>query len=206
MKRAPEPNASIETKAPPSRQTLRGLDWLNFLLADVQTGVGPFLAIYLAGYKWNEESVGLARTVGGIAGILTQTPAGGLVDHVHSKLALIAFGILPVRAVLYTLTANKALLVAIQVMDGIVAAIFAVVFVLIIADLTRGACRFNLTLGAINTAVGIGAALSQVIAGSIVHHAGYSAGFLFLAGVALAAFAILYLLMPETLNARLESA
>jgi predicted MFS family arabinose efflux permease len=48
--------------------------------------------------------------------------------------------------------------------------------------------------------------LSQVIAGAIVHHAGFRAGFLFLAAVALAAFAILYLLMPETHNMRLESA
>jgi hypothetical protein len=39
MKRAREPDALIETKASPSRQTLRGLDWLNFLLADVQSGV-----------------------------------------------------------------------------------------------------------------------------------------------------------------------
>jgi hypothetical protein len=48
---------------------------LNFFLADVQSGVGPFLAIYLAGYAWNEQRVGIALTVGGIAGILTQTPA-----------------------------------------------------------------------------------------------------------------------------------
>jgi hypothetical protein len=61
----------------PSAGTLRGLDWLNFFLADVQTGVGPFLAIYLAGYAWNEQRVGIALTVGGIAGILAQTPAGG---------------------------------------------------------------------------------------------------------------------------------
>lgn len=52
-------------------------------------------------------------------------------------------------------------------------------------------------------AVGIGAALSQVIAGSIVHHMGSHAGFLFLAEVASAAFAILYFFMPETRNARL---
>ena len=83
----------ILTKTPPSQRTLRGLDWLNFFLADVQTGVGPFLAIYLAGYKWNEERVGLALTVGGIAGILTQTPAGALVDRLQSKRALIATGI-----------------------------------------------------------------------------------------------------------------
>ncbi|HEY1217824.1 MAG: hypothetical protein ABSE42_17175 [Bryobacteraceae bacterium] len=70
--------------------------------------------------------------------------------------------------------------------------------VLVIADLTRGTGRFNLTLGAIATAVGIGASLSQVIAGSIVHHFGSSAGFLFLAAVAAAAFGILYFFMPET--------
>jgi predicted MFS family arabinose efflux permease len=93
MKKTPEPDAFIETKAPPSQRTLRGLDWLNFLLADVQSGVGPFLAIYLAGYRWNEESVGLALTIGGIAGILTQTPAGGLVDSLRSKRALVGVGV-----------------------------------------------------------------------------------------------------------------
>jgi hypothetical protein len=50
-----------------------------------------------------------------------------------------------------------------------------------------------------------GAALSQVIAGSIVHHAGYRPGFLFLAGVASAALAILYFFMPETRNTRLAT-
>ena len=73
--------------------------------------------------------------------------------------------------------------------------------VLVIADLTRGTGRFNLTLGAITTAVGTGAALSQVIAGSIVHHVGSRAGFLFLAAVAAAAVAILYFFMPETRHA-----
>jgi MFS family permease len=112
--------------------------------------------------------------------------------------------VLPIRGVLYTLTSNTVLLVAIQILDGVGVGIFGVVSVLVIADLTRG--RFNLTLGAITAAVGIGAALSQSIAGSIVHHVGFRAGFLFLAGVALAAFAILYLFLPETRNSRLEGA
>src|SRR5580658_1506725 len=88
-----DPSAEKSNARMPSIQTLRGLDWLNFFLADVQTGVGPFLAIYLAGYKWNEENVGLALTVGGIAGIFMQTPAGALVDSLRSKRALIAVGI-----------------------------------------------------------------------------------------------------------------
>lgn len=392
----------------PSPRSLCGLDWLNFLLADVQTGIGPFLAIYLAGYGWNQQRVGIALSVGGIAGILAQTPAGALVDRLRSKRALIAAGIvalamgallialapsfwavmsaqvliggtssvfgpaicaislgivgrqlfdrrqgrnetissagnvvaavsmgllgyflsnrsifffvffaaiptiltlfiirpdeidyqlargakendanakpvvarallkdhplviflicavmfhfanaamlpllgemlakghgrssmmfmsacvvttqfviivlaswsgrkagswgrkpllliafaaLPIRGVLYTLTHNTEALVAIQILDGVAAGIFGVVSVLVIADLTQGSGRFNFTLGAISTAVGIGAALSQFIAGSIVQHFGFHAGFLFLAVVALAAFGILYFFMPET--------
>jgi MFS family permease len=391
----------------PSAGSLRSLDWLNFFLADVQTGVGPFLAIYLAGYGWNVERVGLALTVGGIAGILAQTPAGALVDEIHRKraliaaalgalaggalliafvpafssvmlaqivigstssifgpaicaislgivghnlfdvrqgrnqsfnsagnvvaaismgllgffisnrsifffvavctlptlfalrhiradeidyerargadehavdgnpvgarvlfkdrpllvflvcavmfhfanaallpllgemlakghgrssmmfmsacvvttqlvvtmiaawsgrtagswgrkpLLLIAFGVLPIRAVLYTLTGNTVALVAIQILDGVGAGIFGVVSVLVIADLTRGSGRFNVTLGATSAAVGIGAALSQMIAGTIVHHFGFNAGFLFLAAIAATAFGLLHF-MPET--------
>jgi MFS family permease len=396
----------------PSKRSLRGLDWLNFFLADVQTGVGPFLAIYLAGHAWNEQQVGLALTVGGTAGIIAQTPAGALVDRLHAKRALIAlgvaglaigalliafaptlwpvmaaqvliggtssifipaicaislgivghdlfdsrqgrnqgfnsagnvlaavsmgllgyfvsnrsifffvalcglptllvlrlirpaeidydrargaqhrgagnsdterpsglrvlledrplatflvcavlfhfsnaamlpllgemlskghgrssmafmsacvittqltitllaswsgrkasswgrkplllvgFGVLPIRAVLYTLTSSPVALVAIQVLDGVGAGIFGVVSVLVIADLTQETGRFNLTLGAITTAVGIGASLSQVTAGSIVHTLGYTVGFLFLGAIAAAALAILYIYMPET--------
>jgi MFS family permease len=396
----------------PSKHSLWALDWLNFFLADVQTGVGPFLAIYLAGYAWDEERIGLALSVGGIAGILAQTPAGALVDQVHQKrtviavavgslalgslliaflptfwsvmsaqalvgatssvfipaicaislgivghrmfdarqgrnqsfnsagnvvaavsmgllgylvsnrsifffvvictlptllslsqiradeinyerargagksddggqpvgaaallkdrplviflvcavmfhfanaailpllgemlakghgrssmmfmsacvvttqftitmiapwsgrkagswgrkpLLLIAFGALPVRAVLYTLTSNTIALVAIQVLDGVGAGIFGVVSVLVIADLTKGSGRFNVTLGAIATAVGIGAALSQTIAGAIVHHSSFNTGFLFLAAIAAAAFGVLYFFMPETQEKR----
>jgi MFS family permease len=116
----------------------------------------------------------------------------------RKPLLLVAFGVLPVRAVLYTLTHHTVPLVAIQILDGVGAGIFGVVSVLVIADLTQGSGRFNLTLGAISTAVGIGASLSQVIAGAIVHHLGYNTGFLFLASVAAVALAILYFFMPET--------
>ena len=116
----------------------------------------------------------------------------------RKPLLLIAFAALPIRAVLYTLTDNTELLVAIQLLDGVAAAIFGVVSVLVIADLTQGTGRFNLTLGAVTAAVGTGAALSQTIAGSIVHRFGYHAGFLFLAAVAATALAILFFFMPET--------
>ena len=418
MARAGERNSDASTEEDaktPSTATLSGLDWLNFFLADFRTGIGPFLAIYLAGYGWDEQRVGIALTVGGIAGILTQTPAGALVDRIRSKrtliaagimalavgallfalmpnywsvmsaqvliggtssifgpaicavslgivghalfdlrqgrnqafnsagnvvaavamgligyfisdrsifffvvacafptlltlliicpseidydlargskkgdkeakpvrlitllkdrpllvflacavmfhfanaamlpllgemlakgqgrssmmfmsacvvttqfvitlisswsgrkagswgrkpLLLVAFGVLPVRGVLYTLTDNTSALVATQVLDGVGAGIFGVVSVLVIADLTQGTGRFNFTLGAIGTAVGIGASFSQVVAGSIVQHFGSDAGFIFLAAVASAAFGILYFFMPETGGKRLQN-
>ena len=93
----------------------------------------------------------------------------------QEQLLLIAFGVLPIRAVLYTLTSDTVALVAIQILDGIGVAIFGVVSLLVIAD-RRGSRRFNITLGAIATAVGIRAALSQTITGGFVHHFNFNTG------------------------------
>ena len=92
----------------------------------MQTGVGPFVAIYLAGYRWNEESVGLALTVGGIAGILTQTPGGALVDHLRSKRALITAGIvaLAVGALLIAFVPTFWSVMSAQVLIGGTSSIF----------------------------------------------------------------------------------
>jgi MFS family permease len=120
----------------------------------------------------------------------------------RKPLLLIGFSVLPLRGILYTLTSSAPVLIGIQVLDGIGAGIFGVVSVLVIADLTHGSGRFNLALGAITTAVGIGASLSQTIAGGLVHHFGYRVGFLFLAAVAFVALVILFVWMPETRELR----
>lgn len=111
---------------------------------------------------------------------------------------LIAFAVLPIRGFLYTLTVNPYLLVGIQLLDGIGAGIFGVISVLVVADLTRGTGRFNLTQGALATATGIGAALSNIAAGAIVKRAGFDAGFATLAAVAIAGLLFHAALMPET--------
>jgi hypothetical protein len=78
------------------------------------------------------------------------------------------------------------------------AGIFGVLSVLVVADLTRGPGRFNITNGAISTATGIGAALNNALSGVIVQHAGYNGAFLALAGVAAVAILWFGLAMPET--------
>ncbi|WP_435018138.1 MFS transporter [Tundrisphaera sp. TA3] len=111
---------------------------------------------------------------------------------------LIALAVLPVRGVLYTFTANPYLLVGIQLLDGIGAGVFGVVSVLVVADLTRGTGRFNLTQGALATATGLGAALSNVLTGYVVKAAGFDAGFLTLAAIAAVGLGFFAALMPET--------
>ena len=67
----------------------RALDALNFFLADVRDGLGPYLAIYLlTEQKWDEASIGIVMSVAAVAGIIAQTPAGALIDRSTAKRAL----------------------------------------------------------------------------------------------------------------------
>lgn len=400
-----------DVQVQPTRRSLRGLDWLNFFMADVQTGVGPFVAVYLTARHWDQESIGVALTAGALAGVLSQAPAGAIVDAARSKRLLLAvvtlviaggalifvlapsfgpimaaqtlhgvagaavgpaiaaislglvghaclgkqigrnnrfnsagnviaaatmgaagyflstvsifyitaalaiptllsllairgseidyerarggtvddhadaagrrerlfdlarhrpllifagcavmfhfanaamlpllgmmlahgkaqdaslflsaaiittqivitiiatplgraaerwgrkpvlllgFGVLPIRGVLYTLTNDPFLLIAIQVLDGIGAGVFGVVSVLVVADVMRGTGRFNFAQGVLGMAVGIGASLSTAVAGYIVQNFGFAISFLSLAAIALGAVMALVLFMPET--------
>jgi MFS family permease len=116
----------------------------------------------------------------------------------RKPLFLFAFAILPIRGVLYTLSDNDYFLVAVQGLDGVANGIFGILFLLILADVTAGTGRFNAAQGAIAALIGVGASLSNLIAGWIAQVGGYSAAFLFLAGTAIVGAGLFALLMPET--------
>ncbi len=80
----------------------------------------------------------------------------------------------------------------------ILISVLGVMVPLVVSDLTRGTGRFNLALGAVGTAMGIGAALSTSLAGIMADRLGSHAAFLGLAVVGLAAFLLVALAMPET--------
>jgi MFS family permease len=69
----------------PSRQSLRGLDWFIFFLADVQTGFGPFIAVYLTTEKWTQAQIGLVLSIGGVVGLIGQMPGGAIIDAARSE-------------------------------------------------------------------------------------------------------------------------
>jgi MFS family permease len=116
----------------------------------------------------------------------------------RKPLFLAGFAVLPIRAVLYTLSDNSVWLIGVQILDGVGAGIFGALSPLVIADIMRGSGRYNLAQGAVATMQGIGASLSGLAAGEIVDHFGYSAAFLTLGGVALVAAIVFALGMPET--------
>ncbi|HEY8065304.1 MAG TPA: MFS transporter [Methylosinus sp.] len=116
----------------------------------------------------------------------------------RKPLLLVGFAVLPVRGVLYTLFDDPLYLVSIQLLDGIGAGLFGALFFIVIDDLTEGTGHYSLALGASGAAWGVGAALSNVVAGALVDRAGFDAAFLFLAAVATLAFLLLWLGMPES--------
>src|SRR4029077_6765375 len=63
----------------PSRQSLRGLDWFIFFLADVQTGFGPFIAVYLTTEKWTQAQIGFVLSIAGVVGLIGQMPGGAII-------------------------------------------------------------------------------------------------------------------------------
>jgi MFS family permease len=138
--------------------------------------------------------------------IMCCAPAIGRYANLHGRkpLLMLGFGVLPIRAVLYTLTHNTGSLIAIQLLDGVANAIFGVVSILVVADRTRATGRFNLVQGSLATAVGLGAALSTTFGGKLIQDFSYRISFLSLGAIAALAFVLMWTSIPETLPERHE--
>lgn len=87
----------------PSRRSLRGLDWFAFFVADVQTGFGPFVSVYLTAEKWTQVDIGLVLSVAGVVSLVGQIPAGRLLDAARSErlVAAVAVGLISSSAIAY---------------------------------------------------------------------------------------------------------
>ncbi|MCP3964828.1 MAG: MFS transporter [Lentisphaerae bacterium] len=116
----------------------------------------------------------------------------------RKKFFLLAFAILPIRGILFALTSNAICLILIQIMDGIANGIFGALFLIILADLTKSTGRFNVSQGVVTTIMGLGASMSNAVAGAIVVKTSYFHSFMFLSFIAMLAFIIFLFFMPET--------
>ncbi len=111
---------------------------------------------------------------------------------------LLGLAALPLRALLYACSDDPTLVVLYSLLDGLSAAVLGLMVPLVVADLTRGTGRFNLAMGMVGLAVGLGATFSTLLAGIMADQLGQAAAFLGLAVTGLAAVAIAWRFMPET--------
>lgn len=128
------------------------------------------------------------------------SPAVGRFAQLWGRRPLLLFGLgaLAIRGTLFAVVRDPYILVVVQIFDGITAAIFAVMIPLIVADVAFGSGHFNLALGIVGTAGGVGAALSTVLAGYVSDWLGSHVAFLGLSAIAVAGLLVIWLLMPET--------
>jgi MFS family permease len=103
QKSEPPPAGGAQTPAPAESAgpasaseagASRGLDWFNLFVANIQTGFGPFIAVYLSGQGWTQTAIGVALSVGTVSSMASQVPAGALVDAIRNKTRVAAFSVL----------------------------------------------------------------------------------------------------------------
>jgi MFS family permease len=116
----------------------------------------------------------------------------------RKPLLALCFGALTIRGALFAIVTDPDLLVFVQLLDGISAAVLGVLVPLTVADVSRGTGHFNLGQGVIGCAVGIGASISTTLAGYVSDRLGSSTAFVMMASIAAIGLATVWLKMPET--------
>ena len=109
------------------RGSVRALTTLNFFIADVQNGMGPYLALYLqSAAGWNPAQIGAALAAGNIAQVIAQTPAGAMIDRLKQKRTLLVVGcvIIAIACIATALWTTLPVVTAGQVLIGVAGAIF----------------------------------------------------------------------------------
>ena len=182
-------------------RSLRALNAVNFFLADVRDGLGPFLGVFLIGQGWGTETIGLVMTVGGIAGMLATTPLGILADATRAKRFVIGLcAALVVAASLLILFApTVGWVAASQVATGI-------------AGAAIGPALAGLTLGLVGQA-GLahqlgrneawnhgGNVVAAALAGLLGYRWGLPAVFALMTAMALGSIASVLLVRPEDID------
>jgi MFS family permease len=169
-----------------------GLDWLNFFIANFQTGFGPFISVYLTSAGWTQSAIGVALSTGTIASMVSQVPAGALVDAMRSKrmAAATAIAAIGVSALAIALWPNFLAISAAEVLHSFASAILGPAVAAITLTLVdQGA--FGERLGRNARYAAIGNAVAAGVMGIFAYSVGDRAVFLFAATLAIPALAAL---------------
>ncbi|MFM0204189.1 MFS transporter [Paraburkholderia fungorum] len=194
--------AHDEPPRSPSSRSLWGLDGLNFLMADVRDGLGPFLSVYLRGTQhWGAGNIGLVMAASGIAAAICQIPAGLLVDAVRVKRLLVAASGLLVGAacLLIAFFPKLPTVVAAQITLGAASAIIPPC----LAALSLGVVGHRSLPARISRNEGFNHAgnfTAAILAGGLGQYAGVIWLFYLICGFAVASALVVLLIKPKEID------
>ncbi|KND57228.1 Permease of the major facilitator superfamily [Candidatus Paraburkholderia schumanniana] len=179
-------------------RSLRALDWLNFFVANVQTGFGPFIASYLAANKWTQGEIGLMLSVGTISAMASQLPAGALVDAMRNKkfAALSAIIAIIVSALLLAASPTFVPVFAAEVLHGFASCMLVPAMAAISLALVSRADLGD-RLGRNARWASIGSALTAALMGAFGEYLSLRSVFFLTAALALPAIVALRLIQYE---------
>ena len=172
--------ANLERREP-SRRSLRGLDWVAFFLADIQTGWGPFVAAYLTVGAWTQFHIGLVLTIGTITGLALQIPAGALIDMGPAKRFLgIGIASISASALILALWPTLVPVIVAKVLHAIASALVGPALVAVSLGLV-GHAALSERLGRNARFLSLGNAVSAGVMGAIGYYFTNQAIFFFTA-------------------------
>ena len=204
--RAPAGNVSAAcgnaAERTPSARSLRGLDGINFLMADVRDGIGPYLSIYLSGARdWQAGPIGVAMAISNIAAAVCQVPAGLLVDSSRAKRLLITASALIVGAGCLAMVLYPGFIVVYAAQAGLGAALAVIPPALAAISLGIVGRRLMPARIARNESFNhAGNLTAAALAGALGHYVGVQWIFYLVAVFAVASAAIVLLIKPSEID------
>jgi MFS family permease len=181
--------------------SLPALNALNFFMADVRDGLGPFLGVFLQEKGWGPQDIGLIMTAGGLAGMLATTPLGAFVDATKAKRAvMIVASVAIIAATLAMLyVPSLSLVLFAQIVQGVAGAVIAPA----IAAITLGLVRqsgFAKQLGRNEAFNHGGNTFAALMGGALGYIFGLQAVFWFMAAMAVGAIASTVLIRGDAID------
>lgn len=187
---------------PIDRRNTLSLDALNFFLADVRDGLGPYLAIYLlAVHHWQPASIGFVMTLAGVTALVTQIPAGALIDHTHRKRAVIVIAalVVTVSCLVLPFVSSFSLVAITQTMSALSASVFAPAIAAITLGIT-GPQAFTKRTGRNETFNHAGNAVAALLAGGFAYLFGPIAVFYLMAAMAVGSLISVSFISAEAID------
>lgn len=185
-------------------RSLQALCLVNFFMADVRDGLGPFLGIFLTEHHWRADDIGWVMSAGGLAGLFATLPAGLITDATrHKRLQLIVGSlVITVSTLLLWYFPDSWVTLFSQILTGLAAAFIAPVLTGITLGLT-GPEGFSRQMGH-NEAFNHGGNMTAaIIAGISVAWWGTGAVFVLMTAMALCAALSVLAIRHEDIDHRL---